>query len=57
MALLMIFDGSQKPPVFNSMQHTETVQESIRLADDLAKSDPAKLYDVYDNSGNLAYRR
>ena len=57
MALLMIFDGSKKPPEFESVSCADTVQEAVQTADDLVKIHPTKLYEVYDNVGVLAYRR
>ena len=57
MAILMIFDGAVDPPAFRTMCNSDTVQELVQMADDLAKSDSAKLYEVYDNAGLLAYRR
>lgn len=57
MAILMIFDGAVNPPAFRTMRYGDTVQELVRMADDLAKSEPSKLYEVYDNVGLLAYRR
>lgn len=57
MAILMIFDGAVKPPAFCTTLHGDTVQELMNMADDLAKSEPSKLYEVYDNIGRLAYRR
>ena len=57
MAILIIYDGQKNPPAFRTMRYSETTQEMVRIADDLAKDHPGDLYEVYDNVGVLAYRR
>lgn len=57
MAILMIFDGQKNPPAFRTMRYGDTSREMVQLADDLAKDKPGDLYEVYDNVGQLVYRR
>ena len=57
MAILLIYDASKDPPTFSECLHRTTVEDAVRMADDLVQSSPKELYSVYDNAGTLKYQR